>query len=205
MEAGVGLAGAFCRRTGLADEIVLYQAPLLLGKASARGLFEVPLLSAMAQRTGAGACTSALRSAKKVMICARHVEHIWRSLFPHASEYAHPARLPGCTVCLAGRAMSGNVWLDVATGSGQAASGWCDISAVVARTLKRCSWLITRSCIRRGRIPLRAGERSSLADGLVDLITVAQALHWILICRRFCRGRSGYSARRGCLRCGSYG
>ena len=49
VEAGAGLAGALLQNR-LVDEIVLYQAPLLLG-SGARGLFEVPLLSAMAQRT----------------------------------------------------------------------------------------------------------------------------------------------------------
>lgn len=49
VEAGAGLAGALLQ-SRLVDEIVLYQAPLLLG-SGARGLFDVPPLSAMAQRT----------------------------------------------------------------------------------------------------------------------------------------------------------
>lgn len=50
VEAGPGLAGALLHR-GLIDEILLYQAPLLLGN-DARGLFDIPPLSDMRQRIG---------------------------------------------------------------------------------------------------------------------------------------------------------
>ena len=49
VECGPTLAGAWLQ-AGLVDELVIYMAPLLLGD-QARGLFQLPALTRMSERT----------------------------------------------------------------------------------------------------------------------------------------------------------
>ena len=49
VEAGAGLNGALLR-AGLIDELIIYMAPRLFG-STARGMFEVPALEALADAT----------------------------------------------------------------------------------------------------------------------------------------------------------
>lgn len=98
----------------------------------------------------------------------------------HASEYAryrprYPEALFGW---LAAQAPARDLAWDVGTGSGQAAVGLARYFAHVIATDPAEAQL--RNAILHERVDYRvmAAERATLADNSVDLVTVAQAIHW---------------------------
>lgn len=93
---------------------------------------------------------------------------------------------------------------DVATGSGQAA---LDLTAHFARVYASdASSKQIESALRNDRIDYRAepAESSSLAGNSVDLITVAQALHWLDLSRFYAEARRVLKAR-GVVAAWTYG
>lgn len=98
----------------------------------------------------------------------------------HAAAYARarPTYPPALFAHLAGLAPSRVLAWDVGAGSGQAARALAEhMDAVVATdaSAKQLAQAAPRANVRFIEAP---AERAPLADGSVDLVTVAQALHW---------------------------
>lgn len=98
----------------------------------------------------------------------------------HAREYAsfRPTYPPELAAWLAGLAPSRQVAWDCGTGSGQAARLVAEHFALVVATDPSRQQL--QSAPRHSRVAYVAAtaEHPPLADASVDLVTVAQALHW---------------------------
>jgi SAM-dependent methyltransferase len=92
-----------------------------------------------------------------------------------ASRPSYPAEL---FAFLADVAPARNLALDCATGNGQAALGLAEHFALVLATDLSPAQLAHRSSHPRVDYVAATAERLPVADGAVDLVTVAQALHW---------------------------
>ena len=97
-----------------------------------------------------------------------------------ASEYAQfrPGYPDALFAWLAAQCPANGLGWDVATGSGQAASGVARYFRQVVASDASAAQLANAQLHPAVEYRCEQAERSSLADGSVDLITVAQALHW---------------------------
>jgi SAM-dependent methyltransferase len=99
-----------------------------------------------------------------------------------ADEYARfrPGYPPSLFAWLAGLAPSRRLAWDCATGPGQAAAGLARHFERVVATEASLNQLLQGQRDRDSRVRLvcSLAERSGLAPGSVDLLTVAQAVHW---------------------------
>lgn len=100
---------------------------------------------------------------------------------PLADVYARarPRYPPGLFAWLAGRAPARALAWDCATGNGQAAIGLAEHFARVVATDVSAEQV--RHALPHPRVEYRraGAERSGLADGAADLVTIAAALHWL--------------------------
>jgi SAM-dependent methyltransferase len=92
-----------------------------------------------------------------------------------ASRPGYPSEL---FAFLAGVAPARSLALDCATGNGQAALGLAEHFSRVLATDLSPAQLAYRSSHPRLVYAAATAERLPVADGAVDLVTVAQALHW---------------------------
>jgi SAM-dependent methyltransferase len=93
-----------------------------------------------------------------------------------ASRPSYPAEL---FAFLADVAPARNLALDCATGNGQAALGLAEHFARVLGTDLSPAQLAHRAFHPRVDYVAATAERLPVADGAVDVVTVAQALHWL--------------------------
>jgi SAM-dependent methyltransferase len=98
----------------------------------------------------------------------------------HAGDYAQyrPGYPDGLFAHLASLAPTRDLAWDAGTGSGQAAVGLAAYFARVFATDASAQQVERAQPHERVTYAAEPAERTSLADGLVDLVTVAQALHW---------------------------
>lgn len=89
-----------------------------------------------------------------------------------------PTYPPGLFTHLAGLAPARDLAWDCGTGTGQAAVGLGDHFARVIATDPSTEQLAEAEPHPRVEYEVAPAERSPLADGTADLVTVAQALHW---------------------------
>ncbi len=110
----------------------------------------------------------------------------------HAAEYARfrPDYPDALFDYLAGIAPARRLAWDCATGSGQAAISLARVFARVVATDASWSQVENARAHRRVRYVVASAEDSGIASNSVDLVTIAQSLHW------FDRGRFWSEARR---------
>ena len=105
----------------------------------------------------------------------------WKDHFSHASDDYRRWR-PGYPdelfAWLAAMAPSRAVAWDCATGSGQAAGGLAAHFARVVATDASAAQVAEAEAFGRVEYRVAPAEDSGLPDASVDLVTVAQALHW---------------------------
>jgi SAM-dependent methyltransferase len=116
-----------------------------------------------------------------------------------AREYAHfrPGYPPELFAWLARTAPSRDAVWDAGCGSGQASVALAEHFAVVHATDVAAEQIAAAKPHARVRYAVAPAEASGLADASVDLVTVAQALHWFDIDAFYAEARR--VARRGAL------
>jgi SAM-dependent methyltransferase len=109
----------------------------------------------------------------------------------HADDYARyrPGYPPSLFDWLAHQAPGRSLAWDVGTGNGQVARCLAAHVASVHATDASAQQLSQAEHLPNVRFAIEPAERSSLADGTVDLVTVGQALHWFDLARFFAEVR----------------
>lgn len=109
----------------------------------------------------------------------------------HADEYARyrPGYPPALFEWLASQAPATRLAWDVGTGSGQAAVGLARHFDRVVATDAAAAQLNNAAVHERVLYKVASAEDAGLADGSVDLVTVAQAVHWFDFARFYAEVR----------------